>query len=473
MLRFEMDVAAADLVERTIEGVVVPYNEVGRIAGVDYRFAPGSVRAARARTPLLVDHDRGSRSATLAELVDDDDRAARPLPRRRRRRPATRRSCRPRPARAARSPSGRRGRRSSTPAGDVVDVSEALLLEASLLALGAFPCATVTRVAAEADEPTRSREHERRATSRPSRDPDQEELESSPKSRRRRRTRSRGGTTMRSTHAAPVILAGADRPERELLAGELVALIVRAQHGEPRRSPLPRGRARREHLDRRHRPPAAAVRDDRARREADVPRAALQRLPLAAAPRRRPASSTSRSGRRRRTAPGPRTSTPTRPRPRSSSAPTPRTSSVGTGPARSPGSSSSARAPSIIDEIYAEAVQDFYFDVETKIAALLAAVGDATRATSIGAARRRLLRASNKRNPEAIIVAADVWGKMADAEADRRDPRRRRHLDEHRRHGRQRGPACRSFVSGSLAATFGYPRHPARDRRPRRPSRSG
>ena len=58
MLRFEMDVSAADLGERIIEGVVVPYGELGRIGGVDYRFAPGSVRAARSRTPLLVDHDR-------------------------------------------------------------------------------------------------------------------------------------------------------------------------------------------------------------------------------------------------------------------------------------------------------------------------------------------------------------------------------------------------------------------------------
>src|SRR4051812_27010124 len=151
MLRFDMDVDAVDANERTIEGVIVPYGEVGRIHGREYRFAAGSARAGRSRMPLLVDHDRGQPVGVLAELTD--------------------------------SPAGLLGRFTidATPAGDtaliqaasgsrgalsigaeiveaiekdgaVVDVLEALVMETSLLALGAFAGAQVMSVAAEADD---------------------------------------------------------------------------------------------------------------------------------------------------------------------------------------------------------------------------------------------------------------------------------------------------------------------------------
>lgn len=68
--------------------------------------------------------------------------------------------------------------------------------------------------------------------------------------------------------------------------------------------------------------------------------------------------------------------------------------------------------PSIIDEIYGEAVQDFYLDVETKIAAKLAAAAT-NAATSMGGAVAAFYGA-NARNPDAVIVAPDVWGKLAD-----------------------------------------------------------
>src|SRR5262249_37414965 len=113
------------------------------------------------------------------------------------------------------------------------DVAEALLLEASLLALGAFPGATVTRVAAEADEEPESEPEEELGDN-----PDNGQLEldddeldddagaagATPDPEE--------GTMTEATAAAPVIFAGADRPVRELRAGELVALIIRAQHGE-------------------------------------------------------------------------------------------------------------------------------------------------------------------------------------------------------------------------------------------------
>jgi hypothetical protein len=68
--------------------------------------------------------------------------------------------------------------------------------------------------------------------------------------------------------------------------------------------------------------------------------------------------------------------------------------------------------PSIIDEIYGEAVQDFYLDVETSIATLLAAAAT-NAATSVGAAVAAFF-AANHRSPEVAIVAPDVWGKLAD-----------------------------------------------------------
>src|SRR5262245_27300686 len=68
MLRFEMDISAADMRRRTIEGLAVPYGEVAEIEGRRYRFLPGSVELARTRTPLLVDHDRRGPVGVLAAL---------------------------------------------------------------------------------------------------------------------------------------------------------------------------------------------------------------------------------------------------------------------------------------------------------------------------------------------------------------------------------------------------------------------
>ena len=150
MLRFEMTDVAADLNARTIEGLVVPYDEVGRIAGVEYRFRAGSIAAARPRTPLLLDHDRGQPVGVLAELVDGPSGAI------------GRFKIDQTPAgdtALVQAASGSRGALSvgaevvaSSDVGGVIDVTAGLLHEVSLLALGAFPSATVTRVAAEADD---------------------------------------------------------------------------------------------------------------------------------------------------------------------------------------------------------------------------------------------------------------------------------------------------------------------------------
>jgi hypothetical protein len=68
--------------------------------------------------------------------------------------------------------------------------------------------------------------------------------------------------------------------------------------------------------------------------------------------------------------------------------------------------------PSIIDEIYGEAVQDFYNSVETRIAGMFP--GGTLPETSLGAGIGAFFNAT-KRTPEVIIVAPDVWGELADA----------------------------------------------------------
>src|SRR4029077_20214960 len=98
-----------------------------------------------------------------------------------------------------------------------LDGTRAPPFEFSLVTLGAFDSAAVTRVAAEAEEPEP-----------PEPDPDQLELEPEPD------PPTPEEEPMEVTaEAPPVILAArADEPTRELGAGELVTLIVRAQHGE-------------------------------------------------------------------------------------------------------------------------------------------------------------------------------------------------------------------------------------------------
>jgi hypothetical protein len=73
--------------------------------------------------------------------------------------------------------------------------------------------------------------------------------------------------------------------------------------------------------------------------------------------------------------------------------------------------------PSIVDEIYGEAVQSWYLDVEAKIGGevMQAAPGVAT---TLGAGIAEFYVASgSERSPEVILMAPDVWGAFADAGA--------------------------------------------------------
>jgi HK97 family phage prohead protease len=400
LLRFEMDVALVELEARTIEGVIAPWNETAPIAGQMWRFRPGSIEAARARTPLLVDHNRSAPIGVLAELVD--------------------------------GPAGLLGRFKidATPAGDealiqaasgsrgsfsvglepveaenvagVSDLVRGRLHEVSLMVLGAFAGATVTRVAAEQDEPEPAEPVEP--------DPDQTELELEPENEPAPPAEPKEGTMQEASAAAPVIIAGADRSARELTAGELVSFIVRAQHGETE--------ARR-FLE-------AALVESISTDVSGLLPPQYERAVIGGKPTPRPLYTIFRS----RPLPGvglavnkPKWTT----RPDGVWAADVNADAHSTKVVIGSQSANILRwdwagaipwvvvqrsDPSIIDEIYSEAVEDFYLDVETSIAALLAAAAT-NAATTFGAAVAAFF-AANSRSPEVAIVAPDVWGKLAD-----------------------------------------------------------
>src|SRR4029077_3534822 len=143
------EVLAADTVERTIDGVIVPYGEVATIAGVAYRFVAGSVKLARSRTPLLMDHDHRRPVGVLERLTETELGAVARF----------RLDGTPDGLTAlAQAATGSRGALSigasveaSIDNAGVLDVTAGLVHEVSLVALSAFEGATVTNVAAEAD----------------------------------------------------------------------------------------------------------------------------------------------------------------------------------------------------------------------------------------------------------------------------------------------------------------------------------
>jgi HK97 family phage prohead protease len=407
MLHFEMDVAAADLVERTIEGVIVPYGEVATINGRKYRFLQGSARRARARTPLLVDHNRGEPVGVLAELADTGRGA---LGRFRVDQTSSGDTA------LVQAASGSRGSLSvgaelvsfREEVDGVIDVVEAAIHEVSLLALGAFEGATVTRVAAELAEPPK----------RP--DGDQQEEGEEPEADDAGDDAGgddddpeEGSTMTEASAAAPVIIAGADRPTRELIAGELVALIIRAQHGEP---------DARRFLE-------AALTESISTDVSGLLPPTYERTVLGGKITPRPLYGAFSS----RPLPGvglmvnkPVWTTPPDGQWAATVDDDAHTTKVVVGAQSAtvlrwdwagaiPWVVVQRSDPSIIDEIYAEAVQDWYYDVEAKIYGEVGAAAPGT-STTLGAGIAEFWVAS-KRSPDVIIVAPDLWGTLADANA--------------------------------------------------------
>jgi HK97 family phage prohead protease len=431
MLRFEADVHAIDLRSRTIEGVIVPYGEVGVIQGREYRFRPGSIRLARSRTPLLVDHDRARPIGVLAELVDGPTGAL------------ARFSIDETPDgdhALIQAASGSRGSlsigaevvTSRIDDAGVVDVQAGAVHEVSLLALGAFAGAAVTRVAAEAGtEDEDEEEDELGAPGSIDREdvereleqhPDQEELELEDEpddddaGAAGEPHDPEEGSSMDAASAAPVIIAaGADRPARELNAGELVSLIVRAQHGEPE--------ARR-YME-------AALIESISTDVSGLLPPTYERTVIGGKAVLRPLYETFRS----RPIPGvgllvskPKWTT----RPDGAWAADVNADATSTPVVIGSQTADVARwdwagaipwvvvqrsDPSIVDEIYGEAVEDFYLDVEAKVYAELSTASPGVATTLGGAIAEFFTSSGNQRAPEVIIMAPDVWGDFADVGA--------------------------------------------------------
>ena len=123
-------------------------------------------------------------------------------------------------------------------------------------------------------------------------------------------------------------------------------------------------------------------------------------------------------------------------------------------------------SPDAITTIYGAAVENFYIDVETKIATLLdTTAGTPNAAIKIGAGIGAFYTRCG-RAPEVIIVAPDVWGLLADAGALTL-PRAPARLG-HRRRGRPplelRRRSRRRL--GRARGRYEVPRHAARARRP-------
>jgi len=397
MIRFEMDVVAADMVERTIEGVIVPYGEVGRIAGVNYRFLPGSVKAARARTPLLLDHDRSRPVGVLDRLAETEKGAVARF------RVDTTADGDQALAQAA---TGSRGALSvgatveaSVENEGVLDVTAGLVHEVSLLALGAFEGAHVTSVAAELEEPPP-----------PAPDP---EPEPAPAPEPEPAPTPQEETMSEASAAPPMIIAerGGPPARGELAAGELVTLIIRAQHGEP---------DARRYLE-------AALTESPSTGLSGLLPPTYERTVLGGKTIPRPLYDTFAG--RPLPGSGQQVIKPvwtTRPAgdwmatfdadPASSAV------AIGTQSATVIGWAWAGEFPwlvversdpSLIDEVYGEAVQDFYVDVEGKIGGELLA-GAAGTSTSLGAAIAEFFIACG-RTPDVIVAAPDVWGALADA----------------------------------------------------------
>jgi HK97 family phage prohead protease len=422
MLRFEMDVSTTDLVSRTIEGTIVPFGEIGTIDGVRYRFRPGSIRLARTRTPLIVDHDRGNPVGVLAELVERDDGVLARFSV----------DTTPEGDRALiQAASGSRGSLSigaevddEAPAsGGVVDVLAARVYEVSLAALGAFDGAAVTRVAAQADEPTETPDLEETPDddeedtspadpeATPDPDPNQTELPIDPDDD----PDEKEARPMEATPDAPVIRAERQPSAKDLQAGELVRLMIQAQHGD---------RDATRYLE-------AVLAETISTDVTGLLPPTYERTVIGGKDVDRPLYTAFRS----RPLPGvglqvskPKWTTP----PSGAWAATVDADATSNKVQIGAQTADVARwdwagaiswvvvqrsDPSIVDEIYSEAVQDFYLDVEAKIYAELGAAAPGV-ATSLGAAIAEFYTATgDQRSPELILMAPDVWGAFADAGA--------------------------------------------------------
>lgn len=402
MHRLTVDIAQTDTARRLVEGIAVPYGEIADLGICRVRFAPGSIRRARNSTPLLLGHDTNQPVGILSSLADTEEGARMA-------------------ARIDRTPDGdraleqaRSGSRSGLSIGfeiqdyadageGVWDVTAADVYEISLVAVPAFAGATIDRVAAQLDtEPApdedegEGEEEEQEQDDGESADTEQEDQQ----------------MEIQASGAAILV---AERPRRELSAGEFVALSIRAQHGEQEAARLL----------------TAALTESISTDVSGLLPPTYERQVIGGKEVNRPLYTAFRS----RPLPGvglqvnkPAWTTP----PDGAWAADVNADATSTKVVIGSQSAVVLRwdwagaipwvvvqrsDPSMVDEIYAEAVQDFYLDVEAKVYGELGAAAPGV-ATTLGAAIAEFYVATgNQRSPEVIIMAPDVWGKFADAGA--------------------------------------------------------
>ena len=232
MERLTIDVAAADTARRLIEGVAVPYGEDALIGFDTYRFDPGSVTAARARTPLLLGHDLNSPVGILTGLEDgaggvrakfrvdrtpDGDRAL------------------------AQAQSGSRAGLSigfEIGASEEIDgirhVREASIYEVSLVSVPAFAGAMVERVAAQRED-AMNEDEQAAAEDEEQREDEETEEQEDEEQRADEETETEQEDEEMAPETAthrPVIRAERRRPVLTMRAGEFVQNMIRAERGD-------------------------------------------------------------------------------------------------------------------------------------------------------------------------------------------------------------------------------------------------
>lgn len=405
---------------RQIEGVLLPYGVEGRAAdGLLYVFEAGSITPLREVTPLLMGHDRQRPIGVLASLADSDSELRGTF------------SVDATPDGDVALVQAESGSRSGLSVGAqpvlyqldetgeelVIRVQAAELVDASLVSVSAYEAAGVTSVAASAP-PTGGTTMPPlpgatvNGAAAPGASAPQETATGSPPAGSVQAGAPAAGTELAAGH--PSIVLG-ERPAAQLNAGEMVRLIIRAQHGEPEARRLIE----------------AALVESISTDVSGLLPPTYEREVIGGKQILRPLFTTFRS----RPLPGvglnvnkPKWNT----RPDGAWAADVNADATSTKVVIDAQTATVQRwdwagaipwvvvqrsDPSVVDEVYAEAVQDFYLDVEAKVYGELGAAAPGVATTLGGAIAEFFTASGNQRAPEIIIMAPDVWGAFADVGA--------------------------------------------------------
>lgn len=402
---------------RSIEGVLLPYGVEGRaMDGVLYVFEAGSLTPMRDRTPLLLGHDRNRPVGVMAMLSSSETEARATF------------TVDPTPdgdqaivqaqsgSRAALSVGAQPTQYQLDESGSelVVRVQAADLIDASLVTTGAFAGADVTDVAAQAGTQQGGTimppENGANANGTAVAPPALVESTAPPAGDAVQAGNPAAGVELAAGHP-PIVIA--ERGRAPMRAGALVQLIVAAQHGDPQ--------ARRQLVE-------AALVESISTDVSGLLPPSYEREVIGGQDNARPLFDTFRS----KSLPGVGLMVS---KPKWITRPDGQWATDVNADAHSTKVQIGAQtadvirwdwagafpwvvvqrsSPDLIDEVYAEAVQDWYLDVEAKVYGEIGAAAAGT-STTLGAAIAEFWTATGNRTaPDVIIMAPDVWGAFAD-----------------------------------------------------------